>query len=130
MQPLTGYRKLIVYQKAKELTIMVYAVSKQFPREEVYGLTSQARRAAASIMLNIVEGYSKGSTKEFARFLDIAIGSSNELTACLELTFDLGYLSQPAYNQVAHLHLETAKLLYAFQNSLRRRIKERESLRT
>ncbi|MBI4039481.1 four helix bundle protein [Candidatus Daviesbacteria bacterium] len=127
MEAVGGYKKLIVYQKAKILVREVYAVSKNFPREELHGLTSQARRSAISIVLNIVEGYSKSSTKEFIRFLDIAIGSANELAACLELALELRFMNRDQYDQTNSIYTEVSKLLYTFQKSLKRRAQEQNN---
>lgn len=115
----TGYRKLIVYQKARQLTLLVYKATKDFPREELYGITSQARRAALSIAANIVEGYVKSSKKEFVRFLDISIGSAAELEVHLDISFELGYISKQRFDTMSDLLTEVKKLLYSYQKSLR-----------
>lgn len=114
-----GYRKLIVFQKARRLVLYVYKATKEFPREEIYSLTSQIRRSAVSIPANIVEGYSKSSRKDFVRFLDISIGSANELEFHLELSVDLGYLKKSIFDTINNLLIEVKKLLYAYQKSLR-----------
>lgn len=115
----SGYKKLIVYQKAKQLVIVVYKTTKSFPREELYGLTSQARRAALSIPANIVEGYVKSSRKEFVRFLDISIGSVAELEVHLEISFELGYINKSNFDILTDLLTEVKKLLYSYQKALR-----------
>jgi four helix bundle protein len=115
----TGFRKLIVYQKAKQLTLLVYRATKDFPKEERYGITSQARPAALSIAANIVEGYVKSSRKEFVRFLDISIGSSAELEVHLDISHELGYLKKDKFDTMADLLVEVKKLLYSYQKSLR-----------
>src|SRR3989344_957151 len=98
-----SYRKLTVYQKAKKLVLGVYSVTNGFPPEEKYSLVPQIRRAAISIVANLVEGYSKNSRKDFARFLQISIGSSTELELYLELSVELKYLSFPAYAELSIL---------------------------
>lgn len=114
-----GYNKLIVYQKAKEFALLVYKLTKDFPREELYGITSQMRRASTSIVANIVEGYVKGSTKEFIRFLDIAIGSTAELDAFGQIARELKLLNERNYKEFEDLRVEVAKLLFAYRKSLR-----------
>ncbi|HEY4486816.1 MAG TPA: four helix bundle protein [Candidatus Paceibacterota bacterium] len=74
-----GYKDLVVWQRAVELVVAVYSVTESFPKEEVYGLTSQMRRAAVSIASNIAEGRMRGTKKDFANFLRIAFGSGAEL---------------------------------------------------
>ena len=92
-----GFRQLIVWQKAHELTIEVYGVTARFPREELYALTSQLKRAAASIGANIAEGCGRGSDADFARFLLIAMGSASELEYHLLLAHDLRFLTKETY---------------------------------
>jgi len=72
---LTSYRELVVWQKAIELALLVYRLSEEFPKREIYGLAAQIRRAAVSIPSNIAEGYGRGSRKEYVQFLCIAQGS-------------------------------------------------------
>ncbi len=115
----TGYKKLIVYQKAKQLTLLVYKATKDFPRDELYGITSQARRAALSIAANTVEGYVKSSRKEYVRFLDISIGSAAELGVHLDISHELGFLKKDRFDILTDLLVEVKKLLYSYQRSLR-----------
>ena len=114
-----SYYKLIVYQKAKELVLLTYKLTKDFPREERYVLVPQMRRSAISIVANIVEGYIKKSKKEYSRFLDISIGSATELGLYFELSFDLKYLSGQKLKKDNALLTEVKKLLYSYQRSLR-----------
>src|SRR3989338_11486468 len=114
-----GYNKLIVFQKSKELTLLIYNLTKEFPKEEIYGIVSQMRRAATSIVANIVEGYVKGSTKEYIRFLDISIGSTAELDAFGQIAKELDYLNERNYKRFEDLRVEVAKLLFAYRKSLR-----------
>ena len=86
------FRKLEVWEKAHALTLSVYHAADPFPREELYGLTSQIRRAAVSIPTNIAEGCGRGSEAELARFLQIAMGSASEVEYELLLARDLGFL--------------------------------------
>ena len=88
-----NYKDLKVWKKAHQFTLLVYDVSKQFPKEEVYGLTSQLRRAASSIPANIAEGCGKSSSMDFAKFLNISLGSANESEYFILLAKDLTYIS-------------------------------------
>lgn len=114
-----SYHKLTVYQKAKELVLSTYKLTKGFPQEERYVLVPQMRRSAISIVANIVEGYIKKSKKEYSRFLDISIGSATELGFYFELSVDLEYLSRQKLNKAGTLLVEVKKLLYSYQRSLR-----------
>ena len=88
------YKKLIVWQKAKELVKSIYALSRKFPTDERYALTDQIRRAAVSIPSNIAEGYGRASNADYAHFLAIARGSLYETLTQLEIAEDLGYVSE------------------------------------
>jgi len=112
------YSKLIVYQKAKLLTLDIYKISKSFPQDELYCLTSQIRRAAVSIPLNIAEGQARKGTKQYLNFLRIAFGSTAEVKVCLELALDLGYIDKTKFESTFYLTEEVSKLLYSFQKSL------------
>lgn len=87
------YHKLQVWQKSHQLTLRVYRVTTSFPKTEVFGLTSQMRRAAASIELNIAEGCGREGKAELARFLRMALGSASELECQTEIARDLGYVT-------------------------------------
>jgi four helix bundle protein len=91
------FRKLVVWRKAHELTTGLYLLTASFPREEVYGLTSQIRRAASSVPANIAEGCGRGGNAELARFLRIAMGSASELEYHLLLARNLHYLAEKDY---------------------------------
>ncbi len=94
------YKKLAVWRKAHELTLQIYRATATFPKEEMYGLTSQTKRAAASIPANIAEGSGRGSDGELIRFLRIASGSACELEYHLLLAHDLGFLGAADYQQL------------------------------
>ena len=89
--PAQNFQELIVWQKAHQFVLSVYRLSKSFPQEELYGLTSQFRRAAISVPANIAEGFKKRGKADKARFLNIAEGSLEECRYYLILTEDLGY---------------------------------------
>jgi four helix bundle protein len=82
-----------VIDKAHQLALSIYRLTAKYPTEERYGLASQLRRAAASIPLNVAEGAGRGSDRDFARFVRIALGSTNELDYGMRLSLDLGYLT-------------------------------------
>jgi len=120
----TSYYKLIAFQKAKSLVLLVYKLTYNYPKAEQFSLVSQMRRAVVSIVANLVEGYSKGSTKEYIRFLNIAIGSATELKIYFEISLDLNYLNTENFNKAQNLLNEVFKLLYTYKKSLISRVKE------
>jgi four helix bundle protein len=95
------FKDLKVWEKAHKLTLNIYAMTMQFPRQELYGLTSQMRRCAISIGANIAEGCGKRGNNEFQRFLQIASGSASELDYHLLLAKDLGLLQDAYYRETA-----------------------------
>src|SRR5437667_4861879 len=96
-----GFKELKVWQKAHEMTVAVYGITRTFPREELYGLTSQLRRSASSIGANIAEGCGRRSDGEMARFLQIARGSASEIEYHVLLARDLRYLREEEYHQLS-----------------------------
>lgn len=88
-----NYKNLNVWVKSHEITLKIYGLTKGFPKEEIYSLTSQIKRCSSSIPANIAEGCGKNSNKDLGRFLNIALGSANETEYLLLLSKDLGYLS-------------------------------------
>ena len=94
------YRKLKVWQKAYDLVLEIYVITKKFPKEELYGVTSQIRRSAASITANISEGCGRKTKTELSRFLVIALGSLNETENFLLLARDLKYLSLKDFEKI------------------------------
>ncbi|MCZ6674295.1 MAG: four helix bundle protein [Verrucomicrobia bacterium] len=113
------YKELKVWQRSFELTKEIYLITKRFPEDEKYGLTSQIRRAAVSVPSNIAEGANRGSTKEFIRFLYIAIGSSAELESQLLLVEELGFLNKSICESKEKLQ-EVIKMLHGLIRSLKR----------
>jgi four helix bundle protein len=107
-----------VWQKAHQLTLAVYQASALYPRTEIYGLTSQTRRAASSVPANIAEGCGRGSDKELARFLYIAMGSASELEYHLLLARDLEYLTTKSYVPLAEAVVEVKRMLTGFIHRL------------
>ena len=108
------FRQIKVWEKAQGLTLDVYRVTAVFPREELYGLTSQLRRASVSIAANIAEGSGKNSRPDFARFLQIALGSASEVEYRLLLSRDLNYLTGEVYQDLCEKVIETNKMLTGF----------------
>jgi four helix bundle protein len=105
------FKDLKVWAKAHEVTLLVYDETRTFPREEMYGLTSQLRRAAASVAANIVEGCGRRSDGEFKRFLQIARGSACELEYHLPLARDLKLLNEEHFRKVDGLVVEVQRML-------------------
>jgi len=114
-----NYQDLIVWQKAMDVAAEVYKVVKKLPKEETFVLSTQMRRAAVSIPSNIAEGQSRGSKKEFIRFLSIAMGSKSELETQLLLTVKVGCLSDLDIEKAMGLLAETGKLLSSLVKSQR-----------
>ena len=115
-----GFRKLIVWQKAHQLALLVYKITDKFPKSEIYGLTSQLRRAVVSVPANIAEGYGYGKRGQTARYVDIAQGSLSEVEYFLILSLDLSYIKQEEYDQTKSLRTETGYLLYRLEQSLKK----------
>ena len=95
-----SFEKLIAWQKARELALLIFITSKQFPKEEVYGLTSQMRRCSISIASNLAEGSGRNAPKDKARFTEIAYGSSLELLNQVILCKDFEYVNENEYVQI------------------------------
>src|ERR1035437_1733915 len=95
---MSSYKDLKVWEKAISLTVEIYKITEDFPREEIYGLTSQMRRATVSIPSNIAEGRNRGTRKDFCNFLRIALGSCAELSTQIEIAKKLSKTSNFNYN--------------------------------
>jgi four helix bundle protein len=113
------FRELKVWQKAHALTLAVYRETKRFPREEIYGLTSQLRRATASIPANLAEGRCRPTERDFARFVAIALGSAAEADYFLLLANDLGLLDSARYEPLNHEIAQVKKMLASLYTRLR-----------
>ena len=109
-----NFRNLKVYQRAIDFTIEIYRLSRLFPKEEIFGLTSQIRRAVISISLNIAERSGNKSGKEFKRFLEIALRSDYEVMTCLEIAFRLSYCEEKDYNRLLKEADEIAAMIVGF----------------
>ncbi len=113
------FRKLKVWSKAHELTLRIYQTTRSFPRAEVYGLTAQARGAASSIGSNIAEGCGRKGDAEFARFLNMALGSASELEYRLLLARDLEYLTAIQHEALHRDAEEVKRMLGSLIRKLR-----------
>lgn len=113
------FRKLDVWVKSHRLTLILYSITKKFPKDEMFGLTSQIRRASSSIPANIAEGCGRKSDAELARFLQIAMGSASELEYHLLLASDLQYLKNNDYERASSAVIEIKKMLTSFLQKLR-----------
>jgi len=116
-----GFRKLIVWQKAHQWVLLIYKLTEKFPKHEMFGLTSQMRRAAVSVAANMAEGYAAGGKGQFGRYLDIAQGSLAEVEYYLILSLDLKYIIQAEYERAESLRAETGYLLHRLIDSLGRK---------
>jgi len=116
---LRDFRQLKVWEKSHSLTLAIYQATATFPKDELYGLASQIRRACASIPANIAEGCGRNGDAELARFLQIAMGSASELEYHLLLAHDLGLMSDPHYDQLNEGVTEVKRMLATFIQKLR-----------
>ena len=114
-----NFEKLNVYQDALKLALDVYKLTKGFPKDEIFGLTNQLRRASASISLNMAEGSSRGN-KEFKHFLDISRGSCHELIPLLKISFDLKYINIKNYKDLYISIDDLTKRISALKKSVDR----------
>lgn len=112
------YRDLIVWQKSMELVRAVYALTKQLPKEEIFALSNQLRRAVVSIPSNIAEGYGRNSKQDYLRFLNIARGSKNEVETQLQICQMLDYLKQEDLADTLAVCTEVGKMLNALIHSI------------
>ena len=115
------FRSLQVWGKAHQLTLAVYKATAAFPKDELYGLTSQIRRACAFIPANIAEGCGRSGKAELGRFLQVSMGSASELEYHLLLAHDLGFLRDREYEQLEGQAVEVKRMLSSLIVSLRRR---------
>jgi len=108
-----GYKGLKAYAMAYELALMIYDKTKQMPKEEMYGLTTQIRRSAMSISATIAEGYGKKEHKaEYKRFLLMARGSCNEVRVWIDFCADLGYMQNEWRNEMQNAYDELSRIIY------------------
>lgn len=108
---INSYKELLVWQKALELSVKVYELTEKFPKEEIYGLTSQMRRASISIVSNIAEGRNRGTRKDFTHFLRMSLGSSAELETQLQISKQINKTNRLNYSEIEKIILEIMKML-------------------
>jgi four helix bundle protein len=113
------FRELVVWQRAIQLTVTIYQLSQQFPREELYGLSSQLRRASVSIASNIAEGHGRLSKKEYRQFLGVARGSNFELQTQLVIARALSFGDQDLLAQAESQSHEVGKMIHGILGALR-----------
>ena len=117
-----SYRELNVWQKSMELAKLCYEVTKQFPKDEIFGMTSQIRRAAASVPANIAEGNGRATTKDYLRHLSIARGSLLEVETHVILSNEVGLLPKDDTDKCLALCDEIGRMLTGLRRSLEKRI--------
>ena len=108
------FRKLNVWGKSHKLTLEIYKVTRNFPKEELFGLTSQIRRSTSSIPTNIAEGCVKKTQKDFSRYLYIALGSASETEYLILLSYELNYIKEIEYQKVLFDVQEIKKMIISF----------------
>ena len=113
-----GFKDLLAWQKGMRLVEEIYKITHKFPREELYGLTSQMRRSAVSIPSNLAEGQVRKSKNEFAQFISIALGSCAELSTQLDLSNRLEYLDEENFLKIAENINELMKILHGLRKKL------------
>lgn len=119
MKAVVNFKELIVWQKSMNLVTVIYSNTKDFPKSEVFGLTSQLRRSAVSVPSNIAEGFGRKSNAEFRRFLNISNGSLNEALTQADLAFRVGYLKKEQLEEIEKLYTEVAKMINSLSKSLK-----------
>ena len=110
------FKKMKVWQKARELAKNIYLSTSNFPKEEIFGITSQMRRSSISIVSNIAEGYGRRTKGELINFLGIALGSVSELEAQSIIANDLSFLNDDDLTAIQQMTLEIQKMLYVIMN--------------
>jgi len=113
------FESLEVFRLAIEYAEMIYRVTKNFPKEEVFGLTANVRRAATSIAMNLAEGAGRGTQKDFAHFVDVASGSLFETVAAVMIAERLGYACEPEVQEIRSRAETLGRKLNSFKRSLR-----------
>jgi four helix bundle protein len=122
MERTNSFRDLIVWQKSHELVVAIYNATKLFPKEEVFALTSQVRRAAISIAANIGEGYKKKTIPNQLNFINIAEGSLEEVKYYIILSKDLQYINEKIYSQLTNSADEVGRLINGYEKAISRRL--------
>lgn len=113
------FHNLLIWERSHQLTLDIYKASQSFPKDELFGLTSQIRRAVSSVATNIAEGCGRDSNKDFAHFLQIAIGSASEVEYELLLAHDLKYINSEEYERFTNEVVSIRKMIIKYQTELR-----------
>ncbi|WP_395052539.1 four helix bundle protein [Flavobacterium sp.] len=116
---MTNYRKLIIWQKSMDLVTLIYTTTRIFPKEELFGLTSQIRKSAISIPSNIAEGSGRDGIKDYLKFLNIAISSLFELQTQIEISKNIEYLDDIQFNKIFEDTRELERMIVSFTNKIK-----------
>ena len=116
---MNSYKELTVWQKSVELVIIIYKLTEQFPKSEIFGLTAQIKRSAISIPSNIAEGFARRSRLEYLHFIRIAFGSGAELETQIFIAKKLKFINETDYNQLGSLLTEIMKMLNKLISALK-----------
>ena len=116
---MSTFRDLLIWQKSMTIVTEIYQLTSLFPKEENFGLTSQIRRSAISIPSNIVEGYGRGSNKEFSRFINIAISSLFEFQTQIEIAKNINYLNEKEFKSIYEETRELEAMIISFSKKLK-----------
>jgi four helix bundle protein len=120
MSGVKSYKELLIWQKGIKIVVLVYKLTKDFPKDEIYALTSQLKRASVSVPSNIAEGFGRQTDKSFNHFLNIARGSLNEIETQLIIAKELGFIdNEDDLNEILFLIDEEGKMLNAFAKNLK-----------
>ena len=122
------HKDLRVWQQSIEMVTSIYLMTQSFPKEEMFGLVSQLRRASVSVPSNIAEGYARGTDKEKLHFLRISSGSMSEVETQLMLSLNLGYLDQEKYNELSETVTSVWKQLNSLISSIKKKLTPQEQL--
>ena len=122
------HKDLRVWQQSIEMVTSIYLMTKAFPKDELFGLVSQMRRAAVSVPSNIAEGYARGTDREKLHFLRISSGSMSEIETQLMLSLNLGYISQESFDELSENVTSVWKQLNALISSLKKKLSPQELL--
>ncbi|PIF30889.1 four helix bundle protein [Flavobacterium sp. 9] len=118
---MSDFRKLLIWQKSMSLITKIYFSTNNFPKEEIFGLTSQIRRSSVSISSNIAEGSGRESDKDFLRFLNISVGSLFEMQTQLEIAKNITYLNEQEFNNLYEDNREVERMLVSFIKKIKNR---------
>lgn len=119
---MSTFRDLLIWQKSMILVTEIYQLTNSFPKEEIYGLSSQIRRSSIPIPSNIAEGYGRDGNKDYLKFLNIAIASLFEMQTQLEISFNLKYITEIQFNKIHEESREIERMLSSFTRKIKERI--------